>query len=368
MSLSSHQAEKILIVDDEATNVLLLESILRREGFSSIRSVTDSRQVISLFSSFSPDLILLDLNMPHFDGFEVMKQLKNRIPVEAYLPILVLTADSTPEVKQAALAKGAKDFLTKPFDRVEVLLRIRNLLETRQLNLLLQSQNQVLDEKVRERTKELEASRIEVLERLALAAEYRDDDTGQHTKRVGETSAILARTLNLPDEQVELIRRAAPLHDVGKIGISDLILLKPGKLTPEEFEVMKTHTMIGARIQTGSMYPLLQMAEEIALTHHEKWDGTGYAGLAGEDIPLSGRVVAVVDVFDALTHARPYKSAFPIEKAFEIIRGGAGKHFDPMIVEAFFSCTDEILKIQMRLTNKPAIDPLSKTPLYDHVG
>lgn len=349
MTQSKLQASKILIVDDEEANVQLLESILRREGFGNLLGVTDSRQVLPLFSSFAPDLILLDLNMPHFDGFEVMKQLKGRIQDGTYLPILVLTADITSEAKLKALSIGAKDFLTKPFDRVEVLLRITNLLKTRQLNLLLQNQNQALEGKVRERTRELAATRLEVLERLAVAAEFRDDVTGQHTKRVGETSGTLARAMKLPDEEVELIRRAAPLHDIGKIGISDLILLKPGKLTPEEFEVMKTHTTIGAKIQSGSFYPLLQMAEEIALTHHEKWDGTGYAGLRGEAISLPGRIVAVADVFDALTHARPYKPAFPVKKAFEIIRDGAGKHFDPAIVEAFFSCADAILSIQKRL-------------------
>lgn len=348
MSQSDLQASKILIVDDEEATVQLLESILRREGFRNVHSVTDSRQVLPLFSSLAPDLILLDLNMPHFDGFEVMKQLRGRIPYGTYFPILVLTADIAPEAKLTALSMGAKDFLTKPFDRVEVLLRIANLLETRRLTLLLQDQHQALEARVRERTRELEATRIEVLERLALAAEFRDDVTGQHTKRVGETSGVLASALKLPDEMVEMIRRAAPLHDIGKIGISDLILLKRGALTPEEFEVMKTHTTIGAKIQSGSFYPLLQMAEEIALTHHEKWDGTGYAGLQGEAIPLLGRIVAVADVFDALTHVRPYKPAFPAEKAFEILRDGAGKHFDPTIVEAFFSCADEILSIHKR--------------------
>jgi putative two-component system response regulator len=353
MSQSEPQTSRILIVDDEEANVQLLESILRREGFRNVRSVTDPRQVLPLFFSFSPDLVLLDLNMPHFNGFEVMKQLGGRIPNGTYFPILVLTADITPEAKCAALSGGAKDFLTKPFDRVEVLLRIANLLETRRLHQMLQNQNQILEGRVRERTRELEATRLEVLERLALAAEYRDDVTGQHTKRVGETSGTLARALKLPDEQVELIRRAAPLHDIGKIGIPDPILLKRGQLTPEEFEVMKTHTTIGAKIQAGSVYPLLQMAEIIALTHHEKWDGTGYAGLAGGAIPLPGRIVAVTDVFDALTHSRPYKPAFPVERALEIIRDGAGKHFDPVIVETFVSCLDEILSIQQRLT-KPA--------------
>lgn len=336
-------------MDDEPANVLLLEGILKREGYTRIKSVIDSRQVLPQFATFDPDLILLDLMMPHLDGFAVMKQLTPRIPQGGYLPILILTADITLEAKQRALSCGAMDFLTKPFDRTEVLLRIKNLLETRFLHRQLQSQNQALDAKVQERTRELDVARLEILERLALAAEYRDDVTGQHTRRVGEISALVARSLKLSDDQIELIRRAAPMHDIGKIGISDSILLKPGKLTAEEFEIMKTHITIGARIQSGSVSPLLQMAEVIALSHHEKWDGTGYLGLMGDAIPREGRIVAVADVFDALINARPYKPAFSNEEAFEIIREGSGTQFDPEIVEGFFASTKEILLIQRQL-------------------
>ncbi|RJQ42925.1 MAG: response regulator [Gaiellales bacterium] len=340
---------KILAVDDEPANVRLLEEILKREGYARIKSIMDPRQVLPQFATFQPDLILLDLMMPHLDGFAVMRQLIPRIPTGAYLPILVLTADSTLAAKQQALSFGAKDFLTKPFDRAEVVLRVKNLLETRYLHLALQDQNQKLDVKVQERTRELEVARLEVLERLALAAEYRDDVTGQHTRRVGAISAILARALGHSDDEIELIRRAAPMHDIGKIGISDAILLKPGKLTPEEFEVMKSHTMIGAKIQSGSVSPLLQMAEVIALTHHEKWDGTGYLGLSGDAIPQEGRIVAVADVFDALTNIRPYKPAFAPEEALRIIRDGSGAHFDPEIVARFLSSADDILDVQRQV-------------------
>lgn len=329
---------QILIVDDQEANVFLLKGLLQRAGYANLKSTTDSRQTSTLFEEIHPDLILLDLMMPRLDGFQVMELLRPLIPDGTYLPILVLTADVNPQAKQRALAGGAKDFLTKPFDPTEVLLRIRNLLETRFLHLQLQNQNQILDGKVRERTQELEEARIEILERLAIAAEYRDDVTGKHTQRVGQTAVLLARALGLPEDQVALIRRAAPLHDVGKIGIPDHILLKPGKLTAEEFEVMKTHTTIGARILSGSRFPLLQMAEEIALTHHECWDGTGYPqGLKGDATPLAGRIVAVADAYDAMTNDRPYRRALSSREAWGILWDGAGTQWDGTVVEAFAS-------------------------------
>lgn len=332
---------RILIVDDEPANVRLLERFLQVAGYRQLVTTQDPRQVLPLFMEAQPDLILLDIHMPHLDGFAVMKQLGPRIAQAGYLPILVLTSDVTSESKQRALAVGAKDFLTKPLEQTEVLLRIHNLLQTRFLYLDVQNQNRVLEEKVKERTRDLEEAQVEILERLALAAEFRDDATGQHTRRVGEVSALIARVVGLPDRDVDLFRRAAPLHDVGKIGIPDAILLKPGKLTPAEFEVMKTHTAIGARILAGGRSPLLLLAEEIALYHHERWDGTGYAGIAGVAIPLGGRLVALVDVFDALTHKRPYKPAWPVEKALAEIQQQKGRQFDPEIVEAFLSIVEQ---------------------------
>jgi putative two-component system response regulator len=229
------------------------------------------------------------------------------------------------------------DFLTKPFDAVEVVLRIKNLLRTRSLHRQLQGQNELLDQKIRKRTAELEDTQVEILERLALAAEYRDDDTGEHTKRVGETAARIAEALGWSKADVELMRRAAPLHDVGKIGISDSILLKPGKLTPEEFELMKTHTTLGAKMLSGGQFPLLKLAEQIALTHHERWDGTGYIGLSQEAIPLAGRIVTVADVFDALTSERPYKKAWSWNEAIEEIQSQSGRQFDPHVIETFLN-------------------------------
>src|SRR3954465_2989938 len=283
---------RILIVDDEAVNIDLLRRLLQRAGFSRIESTSDAREVADLYVKFRPDLILLDLHMPHRDGLAVMDEL-NQIAEASYLPILMLTGDDTQEAKREALSRGAKDFLNKPFHSDEVLLRIGTLLETRFLYLQIQSQNQILGAKVRDRRRELEAPQIKIIERLARAAEFRDDNTGQHTERVGQMAALLARQVGLPDPQGSLIRRGGPLHDVGKIGIPDSVLLKLGKLTDEEFALVKTHTTIGARILSGSHFNLLKLAEEIAYSHHERWDGSGYEGIVGDAIPLAGRIVAI---------------------------------------------------------------------------
>ncbi len=356
----------ILVVDDEGSNVLLLKRLLTQAGYTNVRSTTDPRQVLSLYSAAPPDLILLDLHMPHLDGFAVMEALAPQIPAGTYLPILVLTADITPEAKRRALAIGAKDFLTKPFDHTEVLLRIRNLLETRYLHRQLQGQNRLLEEKVRERTLELEEARIEILERLAVAAEYRDDATGQHAQRVGQTAAALAHGVGLAETQVELIRRAAPLHDIGKIGIPDGILLKPGALTGEEFEIMKAHTIIGARILSGSRFPLLQLAEEIALTHHERWDGTGYPrGLRDEQIPLAGRIVAIADAFDAMTSDRPYRKALSWAEVWDLLWGGAGTQWDEQLVRTFAATMSEEQGVAPSAANAAAAlqaQPLAAPP------
>jgi putative two-component system response regulator len=331
---------RILLVDDEPANVDLLRRLLVRAGFTRIESTSDSREVADLYVKFRPDLILLDLHMPHRDGLAVMDEL-NQIAEASYLPILMLTGDDTQEAKREALSRGAKDFLNKPFNSDEVVLRIGTLLETRFLYLQIQSQNQILEAKVRDRTRELESAQIEIIERLARAAEFRDDNTGQHTERVGQMAALLARQIGLPDAQVSLIRRAAPLHDVGKIGIPDSILLKLGKLTADEFALVKTHTSIGARILSGSRFTILRLAEEIAFNHHERWDGDGYAGVVGSAIPLAGRIVAVADVFDALTQKRPYKAAWSISDAITEMERQRGKQFDPTLVDAFLRVIEQ---------------------------
>ena len=326
---------RILIVDDEKANIRLLEIILEQAGYSEVWSTSDPCQALPLFRQISPDIVLLDLQMPRLDGFGVMRELREVDP-EGLVPTLVLTADATLPTKHRALREGAQDFLCKPLDEVETLLRIGNLLEIR-------FHAVHLEERVRERTRDLDAARVEVLDRLALAAEYRDADTAHHTQRVATIAARIAESMGLPKEEVEDLFRAAPLHDLGKIGLDDAILLKPGKLTEEELVAMRRHVLIGSEILSGGNTPVLWLAEKIARFHHERWDGGGYLGLAGEAIPLCARIVSVADVFDALTHARPYKRAWPIAEAVAEIVSKSGTQFDPAVVSAFLRLRPEEL-------------------------
>jgi putative two-component system response regulator len=335
---------RILIVDDEPANVRALERLLERSGYTNAIGTTDSSDVVRLCREAEPDLIMLDLRMPDPDGFGILELLGHLMAGRTRLPVLVLTGDTSPATRRRALSLGARDFVGKPFDPTEVQLRVANLLEMRRLQLELQAQNDALAERVRERTLELEDARFEVLDRLALAAEYRDDETQEHARRIGRTSGLIADRLGLGPELRELLVRAAPLHDVGKIGIPDSILLKPARLTAEEFDVMKDHARIGAELLADSRSPVLQLAREIALTHHERWDGTGYpSGLAGDLIPLVGRIVSVADVFDALTHTRPYKQAWPIDQAVQEISDGSGRQFDATVVQAFQTLNHDAL-------------------------
>lgn len=333
---------RILIVDDEEINIQVLERIFE-PAFAQLATTTDPRRALDLFREFGPDVVLLDLRMPHLDGLEVLAMIKQELPADTYLPIVVLTSDVSSEAKRRALSSGAKDFLNKPLSPGEVRLRVQNLLETRFLHLELQQQNQILEERVVERTRaliqrteELEDARMEILDRLARAAEFRDDDTGQHTQRVGQLAARLARELGRPEYEQDLMRRAAPLHDLGKIGVPDRVLLKAGRLDQDEITLMQRHTIIGGAILSGSSVPLLSLGCEIAVSHHERWDGAGYpSGVTGIEIPLSGRIVAVADVFDALTHGRPYKRAWSVAEARAEIERESGGQFDPDVVEAF---------------------------------
>lgn len=331
---------KFLLVDDDPRSIQLIEALLRQEGYGQIKSTNNPRQARALFETMRPDLVVLDLQMPHMDGFAVMRELTPLIPPDDYVPIMVITGELNAESKHKALAEGGKDFLNKPIDAVEAMLRVRNQLEIRSLHRQVRQHNEHLEAQVRLRTKALDQAQVEILHRLALAAEFRDDVTGEHTWRVGRLSALLAHSIGWPEDQIELIRRAAPLHDVGKIAVPDRVLLKPGVFTQEDREEMKAHTKIGSKLLSGSSAPLLRMANVIALTHHERWDGDGYLKMKAEQIPLPGRIVALADVFDALTHKRPYKEAWPLERAREEIDNQSGKQFDPGLVEAFIQIID----------------------------
>jgi putative two-component system response regulator len=319
----------VLVVDDEPANVALVESILERNGFTRIRSTTDPRQFRTLFDAQRPDIVLLDLHMPHVGGLELLRQVGALLEPDEYLPVIMLSADVTARARRDAMGAGATDFLTKPFDTTEVGLRVRNHLETRRIHLRLDGQR-----------RELEGCHLQSLKRLH--DEFRDE-TDDHTERVGRTSALLARAAGVTDDLAELIEKAAPLHDLGKVGVPDSVLLKPGKLSAEEFELVRTHTTIGAQIIGETTSEVLTVARVIAETHHERWNGLGYPyGLEGEAIPLPGRVVAVCDVFDALTHERPYKRAWTVDEAVQELVTESGRFFDPELVDLFI---DQVLPI-----------------------
>ena len=329
---------KILIVDDDESISLMTETVLRIEGYTCIHSLNDPRGVLTSFIEFEPDLVILDLMMPHLDGFQLLQCIHNTWKQATPVPILVVSSLGAGDERYRALAEGAIDVFCKPFEPKELLFRIQNLLRLRMAYREIEIEREKLSREAEEFHSTLQKTYIEVVERLAHAAECRDDDTGEHTQRVALTSSLLARALGLPPEKAEELLRSAPLHDVGKIGVPDCILLKPDKLTAAEFAVMKNHCTLGASMLSSGRSDIVQNAERIALTHHEKWDGSGYPnGLKGEEICLEGRILAVADVFDALTHARPYKDAWPVEKAVSEICSLSGQHFDPHVVQAFMT-------------------------------
>jgi len=342
---------KILIVDDEQGNIRVLERMLVAAGYHNITSTTDSRSTPEIYQSMQPDLILLDIKMPEFSGFDVMNALR-ALERESYLPILVLTAQLDPETRLKALKAGAKDFIHKPFSMDEMLARINNLLEVRMLHNSVHSEKKFLETQVVQRSQELRQYQVEIIHRLARAAEYRDNETGMHVIRMSKLCERLAQGVGMSDHECHLIRHASPMHDIGKIGIPDHILLKPGKLTPEEWSIMKSHAEIGALILSGSESIFLQMAEVIAGSHHERWDGSGYPkGLKGEEIPQVARVVTVCDVFDALTSDRPYKKAWSIENTVAEMESQSGKLFDPSILQVFLDMLPEMTAISQQFSD-----------------
>jgi putative two-component system response regulator len=330
------RGSRILIIDDEVHHVEQLVNLLAAEGFQNVSTTLDPQEGLALVFADEPDIVLLDLHMPELSGVDFMRHVRSDPSRFPFLPILILTDDTSHETRRHALANGANDILVKPFDAVEVLLRVQNLLEIKRLNQQIERHSEELEVLVGIRTAELEHTRLEVLERLAIAAEFRDDDTRDHTRRVGHSAALIAQAMGFTPFEVDTIRRASPLHDLGKIGIPDSVLLKPGRLTEEEFAIMKSHAKIGAEILEGSEYHLLEVAKEIAIAHHERFDGTGYPnGLKGEQIPAVARIVSVCDVFDALTHERCYKPAWPVEDAVAEITKCRGTQFDPEVVDVF---------------------------------
>ena len=327
--------ERILIIDSDAARAEQRVRTIAATGIQDIRTVHDARRVLPTVREFQPDVLLLELHMPHLDGTVLLQQIFSRMPEPHALPVLVTSGDVDAATRKRALELGATDFLPNGADAAELSLRLANLIRLRNLHAR-------LEDRVRDRTAQLEVAEVEIAKRLAFAAELRDYPDGAHPTRVGRFSAAIARELGLPADEVEMIRLAAPLHDIGKLGMPDSILLKPGALTDEELDVMRSHTTLGAKMLTGTVSGILQAAEEIALYHHENFDGTGYTpGLAGDDIPISGRIVTIADVFDALLHRRSYKPAWAVDDALSFINTQRGRKFDPKIVDAFNSVVQQ---------------------------
>lgn len=319
---------RILIVDDHAPTLEAFEAMLNGLGYSDVASTADSRRVLTLYRDFEPDLLLVDLHMPGLDGIDVLRQIVTRVPEGEFLPVVLFSADTSTEARERILTAGAADFIAKPIVWTEVALRLRNLLRLRELTCR-------LEQEVEERVRALREADLDVANRLASVSEYRDYPDRRHVQRVGRIAALIAQVLGRPDDEVTLMRYAAPLHDLGKVAVPESILLKPGSLTKDEADLVKAHTTTGARMLSGSRSPILQLAEEIALYHHENWDGSGYTrDLRGDDIPLSGRIVAVADVFDALTHPRPYKQPWTTDEAITWMESMRARKFDPSVLDA----------------------------------
>ncbi|OGF45292.1 MAG: hypothetical protein A2231_11215 [Candidatus Firestonebacteria bacterium RIFOXYA2_FULL_40_8] len=332
---------KILIVDDEEANVKLLSAILSREGYDTLKAY-DGETALAIVEKQAVDLILLDVMMPGISGFEVAK----RVKAIKQIPIIMVTGLMDRDKIIEGFKSGADEFLSKPYLYEELLLRIGNILKVKEYQNNLESVVEERTKNLSEALRKLNIVNKEVMHRLLVAAEYRDDNTGKHVTRVGKYSRIIAEGLNLDKEYIDLIEQTAPMHDIGKIGISDLILNKPGKFTDEEFEIMKTHVIIGTHIIEKGESLLIETAYDIILNHHEKWTGKGYPNnTKGKDIPLSGRIVALADVFDALTSARPYKPGFSWDKSISIIKDEREKHFDPEVVDVFMNNREKVKSI-----------------------
>lgn len=371
---TTDKTAKIMIVDDEPLNVMTFRQHLKMEGYENFVTTSDAREALHLIRQERPDVLLLDIRMPEISGLDILRVI-GLDPVLQHTPVLILTAASDPATRKQALDLGASDFLQKPIEPNELIPRVRNAIVIKKHYDMASSEAARLEQQIERRTRQLEATRQQLILCLARAAEHRDNDTGNHVIRVGRYTTIIARQMGYPENRLEMLEQAAQLHDVGKIGIPDAILFKPGKLGQDEYDLMKkhcalgrqiiepisekewnilkTHTRIGESMLHVRSSSLLMLAARIAQTHHERWDGLGYPlGLLREDIPLEGRIVAVADVFDALSSKRPYKDPFPRQKCFDILREGRGTQFDPAVIDAFFDCSDEIVEIQLLLMDE----------------
>ncbi len=341
----------ILIADDNLWQQKLIEVTLSGMGYRII-TAADGEQALSLVIQYMPDVILLDIQMPKKNGFEVLSEVKQN-EITRGIQVVMVTGSEENEARARALELGADDFLMKPVDRVLLKARIQSSVKLKAYYDHIKSYQKLLEAEVDQKTRQLreafdqlKKSSLETIYRLARAAEFKDEDTGDHILRMSHSAEVLAEGMGYDKKQRDMILYASPMHDVGKIGIPDRILLNPGRLDPEEWDIMKSHAIIGSRILEGSSSEIVQLAEVIALSHHEKWDGSGYPqGLKGKEIPLAGRIVAVADVFDALLSDRPYKKAFTVDKALAIMREGRGVHFDPDVLDVFFSRLERLLEI-----------------------
>lgn len=349
----------VYVADDVSANVDLLEAVFRNDPDIAIKKAENGKELLeSMGTDARPDLIILDLMMPVMDGFQVLKHLKGTRE-DKYFPIIVLSALADKQSIIHALSLGADDYVTKPFFVEELKSRVYNMLKLKERDEFLNRSLDVMESNLVEKLQMLEDTQMEIIVRLARAAEFRDDETGKHIERIADYVDLIAEKMGMSREHITMMRYASPMHDVGKIGIPDGVLLKRGKLTDDEFKIIKLHTVIGGKILSGTTLPILELAKEIALSHHERWDGSGYPlGLKGDDIPLSGRIVAVTDVFDALTSERVYKAAWPIEKALDYIKEQRGKQFAPDVVDAFFDVSDKIINIKKTKADAPMVKPV----------
>lgn len=362
------RSSKIMIVDDEQLVIRVVRRFLSSDGYENFVTVTDPREALEAIDREDPDVVLLDIMMPHITGLDLLK-LRQKSSAIQHIPFIILSANSENQIKREALQLGATDFLSKPVDPSDLILRVQNALTVKRHHDHLANYAVELERQVKERTQQIEKSREQIIHCLARAAEFRDNETGEHVIRVGKYCAVIADQLGFGPEYCREIELAAQLHDVGKIGIPDSVLLNPGKLNAEEFEVMKTHcglgmtimepladtegdrirrhTDMGGFIMDGVDSPMLELAATIARTHHEKWDGTGYPfQLKGDKIPIEGRICCVADVYDALCSERPYKPKFPIKKCLEIMLSERGTRFDPIVLDAFFERIEEIERVR----------------------